>query len=300
MGMAGSDRSEQIPALRLGLELGMTVVDTAEIYADGDTEEIVGDAIAGRRDEVFLVSKVYPPNSHVVELRRSIRSLIPPPLRPLVPRSLKAVVNSVLRRSSLAGPKNSTEMHSHTRQSTVDACERSLRRLRTDCLDLYLLHWRGAAPLDQTLMAFQDLIKAGKIRYFGISNFGIQDLEEWWTLDGADAAVTNQVCYNLHNRCIEEDVLPWCLHHKLAIMAYSPLDRGRLIANRALQQVALRLGVSPPQVALAWLLRQDGVIAIPQASRKEHVRENHGALGVHFGSSDLTDLERAFPRPTEP
>jgi diketogulonate reductase-like aldo/keto reductase len=283
-------RREHVAALRLGLELGMTVVDTAENYFDGGAEEIVGEAIAVRRDEVFLVSKVYPRDSHLGELGRSIKSLIPPALRPLVPRSIKALANSVLRGSS-------TELRGRTRQETVAACERSLRRLRTDRLDLYLLHWRGAAPMEETLAAFLDLAQAGKIRYFGVSNFDMHDLEEWRALGGADTTVTNQVLYNLNHRGIEENVLPWCRRHGLPIMAYSPLDQGRLLANRTLQQIGARLGVSPTQVALAWLVRQDGIIAIPQATRLEHVRENRAALAVELTSADLIDLERAFPAP---
>lgn len=295
MGATGGCRSEQVAALRLGLDLGMTVVDTAESYASGDAEEIVGEAIIGRRDEIFLVSKVYPPDSHLIELRRSIKSFIPPAMVALVPHSIKALANSVLRASSSGPPKTNIDLRGRTLQSTVAACERSLRRLRTDRLDLYLLHWRGAAPLDETLMAFDDLVQAGKIRYFGVSNFGTRDLEEWWTLGGADATATNQVGYNLNHRDIEEDVLPWCQHHNLPIMAYSPLDQGRLMANHVLQRIAVRLRVSPSQVALAWLVRQRGVIAIPQATRQRHVRENHGALGIELAPSDLIDLELAFP-----
>jgi diketogulonate reductase-like aldo/keto reductase len=294
MGATGGCRSEQIAALRLGLDLGMTVVDTAESYANGDVEEIVGEAIIGRRDEIFLVSKVYPPDSHLIELSRSIKSFIPPAMRALVPHSIKARANSVLRKSSSRPPKTNTDLRGRTLQSTVAACERSLRRLRTDRLDLYLLHWRGATPLDETLMAFHDLVQAGKIRYFGVSNFGTRDLEEWWTLGGADGTATNQVGYNLSRRDIEEDVLPWCQHHNLPIMAHSPLDQGRLMANHALQRIAVRLRVPPSQVALAWLVRQGGVIAIPQATRQKHVRENYGALGIELAPNDLMDLELAF------
>jgi diketogulonate reductase-like aldo/keto reductase len=281
-------RREHVAALRLGLELGMTVVDTAENYFDGGAEEIVGRAIAGRRDEVFLVSKVYPRD--LGEFGRSIKSLIPPALRPLVPRPIKALASSILRGSS-------KELRGRTHQETVAACERSLRRLKTDRLDLYLLHWRGAAPLDETLAGFLDLAQAGKIRYFGVSNFDMYDLEEWRALGGAHTTVTNQVLYNLNHRSIEENVLPWCRRHGLPIMAYSPLDQGKLLANRTLHQIGGRLGVSPTQVALAWLVRQDGVIAIPQATRLEHVRENRAALAVELTSADLIDLERAFPAP---
>jgi diketogulonate reductase-like aldo/keto reductase len=152
-------------------------------------------------------------------------------------------------------------------------------------------------PLDETLAAFLDLAQAGKIRYFGVSNFDMHDLEEWRALGGADTTVTNQVRYNLNHRGIEENVLPWCRRHGLTIMAYSPHDQGRLLANRTLQQIGGRLGVSPTQVALAWLVRQDGIIAIPKATRLEHVRENRAALAVELTSADLIDLERAFPAP---
>jgi diketogulonate reductase-like aldo/keto reductase len=290
-------RGEHIAALRLGLDLGMTLVDTAEIYGDGGAEEIVGEAIAGRRDEVFLVSKVYPSESHLVELRRAIRSLMPAAIRPLVPHSIKALARSMLRRGSSL-PLKTSEVLGRTRQDTIAACERSLRCLRTDRLDLYLLHWRGDAPLDELLAAFLDLVQMGKIRYFGVSNFSARDLEEWRALGGADAAATNQVLYNLNHRGVEEDVLPWCRRHGLPIMAYSPLDGGRLIASRTLQQIGDRLGAPPSQVALAWLVRQDGIIAIPQATRLEHVRENRGALGIELTPTDLISLERGFPAPS--
>jgi diketogulonate reductase-like aldo/keto reductase len=286
--------------LRSGLDLGMTVIDTAEIYGNGGAEEIVGQAVAGRRDEVFLVSKVYPPDSHLVELRRSIKSSIPPAVRHLVPRSIRSVANSMLRRSSSLLPTSNTGLRGGTRQNTIGACERSLRRLRTDRLDLYLLHWRVTTPLEEVLAAFLDLVQTGKIRYFGISNFGLQDLEEWRALSGADATATNQVLYNLNHRDIEQDVLPWCRRHGLPIMAYSPLDNGRLLVSQTLRQIGERLGASPSQVALAWLVRGGDTIAIPEATRLEHVRENHAALSIELTPADLISLERAFPAAREP
>jgi diketogulonate reductase-like aldo/keto reductase len=286
-------RDEHVAALRLGLDLGMTVIDTAEHYGYGSAEEIVGQAIAGRRDEVFLVSKVYPPDTHIVELRRSIKSSVPAVVRHLVPQSILSAASSMLRRSSSLLPTSNTA--GRTRQTTIAACERSLRRLRTDRLDLYLLHWRGTTPLEEVLAAFLDLVRMGKIRYFGVSNFGVQDLEEWRALSGADATATNQVLYNLNQRGIEQDMLPWCRRHGLPIMAYSPLDKGRSLANPTLRQIGARLGASPSQVALAWLVRQGGIVAIPEATRLEHLRENRAALSVELSPADLATLERAFP-----
>jgi diketogulonate reductase-like aldo/keto reductase len=243
-------RVQEIAALRAGLDLGMTLIDTAEMYADGGAEELVAEAIAGRRDQVFIVTKVLPSNA--------------------------------------------------TRRGTIAACERSLRRLRTDRIDLYLLHWREDTPLDQTLEGFTTLARAGKIRYWGVSNFDVDDMEELVDLPGGSAVATDQVLYNLTRRGIEHDLLPWCRRGRVPIMAYSPIEEGRLVRRRALQTVARRQSASPAQVALAWVLQQDGVIAIPKAGTPEHVRENRAALDLRLGAQDLAGLDDAFPAPTEP
>ncbi|OTA40500.1 MAG: oxidoreductase, partial [Symbiobacterium thermophilum] len=228
MGESRRSRREEVEALRLGLDLGMTLIDTAEMYADGGAEEVVAEAIAGRRDQVFLVTKVLPGNA--------------------------------------------------SRRGTIEACERSLRRLRTDRIDLYLLHWRGRYPLAETLEAFAELVRAGKIRYWGVSNFDTDDMEELTGLPGGAAVATNQVLYNLSRRGIEYDLLPWCRERRIPIMAYSPIEQGRILGNPALRRVAARHGATPAQVALAWLLRQKDVMVIPKAGRPEHVRENRAAL----------------------
>jgi diketogulonate reductase-like aldo/keto reductase len=239
---------EEIAALRLGLDLGMTLIDTAEMYADGGAEELTGQALAGRRDEAFLVSKVLP--SHA------------------------------------------------TRRATIAACEASLRRLATDRIDLYLLHWRGGTPLAETLEAFQHLTAAGKIRHWGVSNLDLSDMKELVGLPGGDAVATNQVLYNLTRRGIEYDLLPWCRQRRLPIMAYSPIEQGRMLRNPALREVAERHRATAAQVGLAWLLRQDRVIAIPKASTPEHVRENRAALDITLTPEDLATLDHAFPPPT--
>lgn len=292
MARSNSSHADCVAALRVGLDLGMTLIDTAEAYGGGEVEELVGTAIAGRRDQVFLVSKVYPPDAYLVELCLSARSWMPASLRSLVPASAKALVRRALeaRRSSGA-----TDSLSRTRRDIVAACERSLRRLRTDRLDLYLLHRRGTTPLAEAIEAFRDLIQAGKLRYFGVSNFGVADLEEWWTLGGA-AAATNQVLYNLDNRAIERDLLPWCQRHGVPIMAYSPLDQGRILAHPALGRIASRHGVSPAPIALAWLLRQDGLIVIPEATRPDHLRANIAALDIRLTPEDFAELDVALPR----
>ena len=242
-------RKDEVAALRVGIDLGMTLIDTAEMYADGGAEALVGEAIAGRRDELFLVSKVLPENA--------------------------------------------------TRPGTVAACEHSLRRLGTDRLDLYLLHWRGNVPLEETLDAFAALVDAGKIRYWGVSNFDVVDMIELWRLDGGAKVATDQVLYNLTRRGIEYDLMPWCRSRNIPIMAYSPIEQGRLLNHRDLRDVAARHGARPAQVALAWLLRQDGIVAIPKAANVAHVRENYAALAIHLTREDLTALDRAFPAPTE-
>jgi len=242
-------RKDEIAALRAGFDLGMTLVDTAEMYADGAAEALVGEAIAGRRDELFVVSKVLPENA--------------------------------------------------TTAGTVAACEHSLQRLGTDRLDLYLLHWRGNVPLEETLDAFAALIDAGKIRYWGVSNFDVVDMIELWKLDGGANVATDQVLYNLTRRGIEYDLMPWCRNRNIPIMAYSPIEQGRLLDHGELKDVAARHNATPAQVALAWVLRQDGVVAIPKASTIAHVRENHAALELHLTREDLAALDRAFPAPTE-
>jgi diketogulonate reductase-like aldo/keto reductase len=241
------NRTNEINALRLGIDLGMSLIDTAEMYADGGAERLVGEAIKGRRDEIFLVSKVLPQNAN--------------------------------------------------RHGTITACNRSLARLGVHEIDLYLLHWRGLIPLEETIDAFESLVSAGKIRYWGVSNFDVGDMQELVDLvDGANVAA-NQVLYNLERRGIEFDLLPWCQRSGVPVMAYSPIEQGRVLRHVALKTIAARLGATPAQVALAWVLRQDGVCAIPQSSKPEHVRENRGALDVRLTPHDLADLDETFPPP---
>jgi diketogulonate reductase-like aldo/keto reductase len=242
-----SRRAQEIAALRLGLDLGMTLIDTAEMYADGGAEELVGEAIAGRRDQVFLVSKVLP--------------------------------------------------HNATRNGTIAACERSLRRLGTDHLELYLLHWRGKVPLDETVAGFLELERTGKIRHWGVSNFDVGDMEELFEVPSGARAATDQVLYNLMRRGIEFDLLPWCRANRMPVMAYSPIEQGRLLSNPALHAVATRHQATPAQVALAWVLRIDSVIAIPRTRKLEHVRKNRLALELQLTPDDLATLDRAFPPP---
>ena len=245
MGEDSAKRLSEVAALRLGLDLGMTLIDTAEMYGQGGSEELIAEAISGRRADVFLVSKVYP--------------------------------------------------HNATRQGAVAACDRSLRRLKTDYLDLYLLHWRGSVPLTETIDAFQTLTAAGKIRDYGVSNFDREDMEEAAGVPGGQAIATNQVLYNLMRRSVEWDLLPWCRQRKIPIMAYSPIEQGRLSSKVA--ALARRRGVTPFQVALAWLLHQEDVIVIPKASSQPHVRENHAALDLTLTEADLAELDKLFPPP---
>ncbi|HEX4111142.1 MAG TPA: aldo/keto reductase [Stellaceae bacterium] len=247
MGERGTRGPDIIKALRLGLDLGMNLIDTAEMYGDGGAEEVVGEAVAGRRDELFLVSKVYPQN---------------------------------------AGGKK-----------LVAACDKSLKRLGTDRLDLYLLHWRGDVPLADTVAGFEALRAAGKIRRWGVSNLDIDDMRELWRIPDGRACAANQVLYNLSRRGIETGLIPWCREHGVPIMAYSPIEQGRILTKQALVKIAKARGVSPAQVALAWLIRQDGVIAIPKAADPDHVRDNAAALDLDLSPEELAALDHAFPRP---
>jgi diketogulonate reductase-like aldo/keto reductase len=239
--------AEEEAALRLGIDLGMTLIDTAEMYGSGAAEEIVARAAEGVRDQLFIVSKVYP--------------------------------------------------HNASRAGVVAACERSLKRLATDRIDLYLLHWRGSIPLAETLEGFQRLERDGKIRHHGVSNFDRGDMAEWVALRGGDTVAADQVLYNLSRRGPEWDLAPWCREHKVAIMAYTPLGQGNMLGNRGLAEIARRRGSTPAQIALAWLLRQEGTIVIPKASRLEHVRDNRGALEIALTEDELTAVDRAFPPP---
>jgi diketogulonate reductase-like aldo/keto reductase len=239
--------AEEAAAVRLGIELGMTLIDTAEMYGSGGAEEMVAQAAEGLRDDLFIVSKVYP--------------------------------------------------HNASRAGVVAACERSLERLRTDRIDLYLLHWRGSIPLTETLEGFERLMRDGKIRHYGVSNFDRADMAEWMALKGGENVAADQVLYNLSHRGPEWDLLPWCRERGIAIMAYTPLGQGSLLHDRTLAEIARRRNATPAQVALAWLLRQERMIVIPKAARAEHVRENRGALDVALTEEDLAALERAFPPP---
>ncbi|WP_430754019.1 aldo/keto reductase [Micrococcus luteus] len=245
-----SRRSNEVAALHAGLERGMTLVDTAEMYADGGAEEVVGEALAGRRDEAFVVSKVLP--SHA------------------------------------------------SRSGTIAACERSLKRLGTDRIDLYLLHWQGRYPLQDTVAAFHQLVENGKIRYWGLSNFDHRALAELQDVPGSSGLATDQVLYNLSRRGPEYDLLPWCTDHQLPVMAYSPIEQGRILDDTTLNDVAARHSVSPAAAALAWVLRRDSLCTIPKASSPQHVRDNATALDVELTREDLDALDRAFPPPSGP
>ena len=247
MGERGADRRAEADALRLGLDLGLRLIDTAEMYADGGAEEVVAEAVAGRRDEVFLVDKVLPGNA--------------------------------------------------SRQGTIAACERSLRRLRTDRIDLYLLHWRGRHPLAATIQAFDDLARAGKIRHWGVSNFDTSDMEELARVTNGTNCATNQVLYNVTRRGPEFDLIPWMAAHRMPLMAYSPIEQGRLPQSDALKAIGEKHRASAFQIALAWLLQQPGVIAIPKAGRPDHVRDNQRALEITLTPEELKAIDAQFPPP---
>lgn len=247
MGDHPATRAEELAALRAGLDTGATLIDTAEMYGSGRSEHLVAEAIAGRRDQVFLVSKVLPDN---------------------------------------AG-----------RHAAVAACERSLRRLKTDRIDLYLLHWRGGVPFAETLAAFAELKAAGKIRHYGVSNLDLADMNEWWLAGGAETAC-NQLLYNLTRRGIEFDLLPWLRERRIPVMAYSPLEQARLLAHAGLRRFCTRHGMTPAQAALAWLLAQDQVIVIPKSASVARVQENLSAATIRLDAAQRAELDALFPAPT--
>jgi len=248
--MERDGRAKAVAALQAGLDLGMSPIDTAEMYGSGLVEEIVGEAIAGRREKVFLVSKVLPQH---------------------------ASFEGVLR-----------------------ACEGSLGRLRTDRLDVYLLHWRGSHPLEQTIGAFERLVRDGKIRFWGVSNFDVEDLEEALAIAGEGRMACNQVLYHLEERAIEHEVIPWCKEHGVAVVGYSPFGSGRFPSatsrgGRVLAEIARARGITPRQVALAFLVRDELVFAIPKSSSVEHVGENAGAGDVELSTDEVERIDDAFP-----
>lgn len=242
-----SSRAEEIATLQRGIDLGMTLIDTAEMYGEGASEQLVGEAIKGRRDEVFLVSKVYP--------------------------------------------------HNASRKGTAAACERSLKRLGVDCLDLYLLHWRGSVPLDETIEGFETLQALGKIRHWGVSNLDPADMAELVDQPGGGEVAVNQVLYNLSRRGIEWDLRPWCEEQGIPLMAYSPIEQARLLRHPGLRALAVKHGATPAQLALAWLLQSDQLIAIPKASMRAHLEENFAALQCPLDAETIAELDRLFPPP---
>lgn len=252
MGESAQRRRAEVSALQAGIDLGMTLIDTAEMYADGGAEEVVGEALCGRRDQVYLVSKVYP--------------------------------------------------HNAGGERAIAACERSLKRLKTDYIDLYLLHWRGGIPLTDTITAMERLQQAGKIGRWGVSNLDTRDMVELWSCQGGNQCQTNQVLYHLASRGIEYDLLPWCQQRQLPVMAYCPLAqagqlRHDLLAHPAVVLVARQQALTPAQVLLAWVVRQSGVIAIPKASTLAHVKENAVALDVTLSPEQIAILDEAYPAP---
>ncbi|MCF6368284.1 aldo/keto reductase [Rhizobium halophilum] len=249
MGEDPAQAAQEVAALQAGIDLGLTLIDTAEMYAEGGAEEIVGEAIAGRRDDVFLVSKVYPWNA--------------------------------------------------SREGAIAACDRSLERLRTDRLDLYLLHWRGEHPLAETIAAFEELRHQGRIGGWGVSNFDLDDMQELMDVPGGENCAANQVLYNLSRRGVEYDLLPWCQERGIAVMAYSPIEQGRLIRSEVLARIAKAYQATPAQVALAFLLERDGVIAIPKSANTNRVAENREAAQLELTEEDLQALDAAFPPPAK-
>lgn len=247
MGENGARRAAELRSLQRGIELGMALIDTAEMYGDGAAETLVGEAIAGRREQVFVVSKVSP--------------------------------------------------HNASRIGTVAACERSLARLATDRIDLYLLHWRGSVPFAETIDAFERLQRAGKIRHWGVSNLDAADLAELWATPGGERMATNQVLYNLTRRGVEWDLLPSCAQRRMPLMAYSPIEQARLLADPRLRRLAEQSGRTPAQLALAWLLARDDVIAIPKAGQCAHVEENFAALAAPLAADLLREVDSVFPPP---
>jgi len=243
-------RAEEIATLRLGLDLGATLIDTAEMYGDGRSEELISEAIAGRRDEVFLVSKVYPHNASA--------------------RGMPA------------------------------ACERSLKRLKTDRIDLYLLHWSGSVPIAETMAAFTALQRAGKIRHYGVSNLDLAEMQALDKVPGGAGVQVNQLLYNLTRRGIEHDLLPWLRQKHIPVMAYSPIEQARILGNKKLTGFAGRHGMTPAQAALAWLLAHDDVIAIPKTGRRDRLKENLGALEHKLTAAQLAELDGLFPPPARP
>jgi diketogulonate reductase-like aldo/keto reductase len=250
MGDRPAKRRQEISALQLGIDLGLTLIDTAELYGDGASESLVAEAIEGRREQVFLVSKVLPANAA-------------------------------------------------SRKQIVAACEASLRRLRVDHLDLYLLHWRSGEDLPVTVATFGALVEAGKIRHWGVSNFDVDDIGELRAIPGGERVACNQVLYNVSRRGTEFDLQPAAREQRMNIMAYTPIEQGRILGNATLAQVAQRHGATPAQVALAWAIRAPGVVAIPRASSPAHVRENADALRIALTPQDLADIDRAFPPPVK-
>ncbi len=248
MGEHPGRRQEETASLRLGIELGMTLIDTAEMYGEGLTEQFLGEALAGLRERMFLVSKVYP--------------------------------------------------HNASRKGAQRACEQSLRRLATDHLDLYLLHWRGSEPLAETVAGFEALRAAGKIRHWGVSNFDTSDLAELFALPDGKRCAVNQVLYNLTRRGPEFDLLPWMAGHGVPLMAYSPIEQGRIHKGGAVAEIAAQRGVTRWQVALAWVLRRPGTIAIPKASSQEHLRANHAAQALGLTEAELARLDAQFAPPS--
>jgi diketogulonate reductase-like aldo/keto reductase len=250
LGENPATRDEELATLRLGLELGATLIDTAEMYGDGLAEKLVGEAIEGRRSEVFLVTKVLPQNS--------------------------------------------------SRLRVPISCERSLRRLGTDQIDLYLLHWRGNVPLAETMEAFMELQAEGKIRYYGVSNLDLADMQELWSVPGGPDVATDQVLYNLAQRGIEWDLLPWLRERGIPVMAYAPIGHAELVHNPKLANFAQSHGMTPVQVALAWLLAKDDIIAIPKTGHRDRLLEDLGALEHRLTKEQLAELDRLFPPPRGP
>ncbi|MBJ7220719.1 MULTISPECIES: aldo/keto reductase [unclassified Brenneria] len=252
MGENSRTKDQEVKALQAGIDQGMTLIDTAEMYAEGGAEIVVGEAIRGRRDKVYLVSKVYPHNA--------------------------------------GGGK------------AIKACEQSLKRLQTDHIDLYLLHWRGGIPLIDTITAMQQLQQSGKIGRWGVSNLDTDDMQELWSLDGGNACMTDQVLYHLASRGIEFDLLPWCRQRHVPVMAYCPIAqagrlRDGLFADPVVNAIARQHAITPAQVLLAWVIRQPGVIAIPKASSEQHVKENAQVMDIMLQPDELVLLDRAFPPP---